>query len=168
MLLPVAPINSWYQVILALSASTCPNWNRCSSSASQSDSSCCLWSYFPIKFTIEFILKMSVLNSESKSRNLYFSLYVFITFYFLSFKNFYLSFSFLTLCPFLVITRTSNPPPLPPLLVRLFSLYAVVPISVPFLGCVRLSGHVPRLLFFSFFSKWILILLVRGKHRKTL
>ena len=36
------------------------------------------------------------------------------------------------------------------------------------LGCVRLSGHVPRLLLFSFFSKWILILLVQEKHRKTL
>ena len=82
MLLPVAPINSWHQVILALSASTCPNWNHRSSSASQSDSSCCLWWYFPIKFTIEFILKISVLDSENKSRNLYFSLYVFITFYF--------------------------------------------------------------------------------------
>ena len=58
-LLPVAPISSWHQVILALSASTCPNWNRCSS-ASQSDSSCCLWSYFHIKLTIEFILKISV------------------------------------------------------------------------------------------------------------
>ena len=50
----------------------------------------------------------------------------------------------------LVFTRTSNPPPLPPLLVRLFSVYAVVPIIVPFLGCVRLSGHIPRLLLFSF------------------
>ena len=57
----------------------------------------------------------------------------------------------------LVFTRTSNPLPLPPLLVRLFSVYAVIPISVPFLGVVRLSGHVPRLLLFSFFSKWILI-----------
>ena len=57
----------------------------------------------------------------------------------------------------LVFTRTSNPPPLPPLLVRLFSVYAVVPILVPFFGCVRLSGHVPRLLLFSFFSKWILV-----------
>ena len=60
MLLPVAPISSWHQVILALSVSTYPNWNRCSSSASQSDSSCCLWSHFPIKFTMEFILKISV------------------------------------------------------------------------------------------------------------
>ena len=38
MLLPVAPIKSWHQVILALSASTSPSWNRCSSSNSQSDS----------------------------------------------------------------------------------------------------------------------------------
>ena len=27
-------------------------------------------------------------------------------------------------------------------------MYAVIPISVPFLGCIRLSGHVSRLLFF--------------------
>ena len=40
---------------------------------------------------------------------------------------------------------------------RLFSIHAVVPVIVPFLGCVRLSGHVPRLLLFSFFSMWILI-----------
>ena len=42
------------------------------------------------------------------------------------------------------------------MLVRLFFIYAVVPVIVPFLGCVRLSGHVPRLLLFSFFSMWIL------------
>ena len=60
MLLPVAPISSWHQVILALSVSTCPSWNRCSSSASQSDSTCCLCSYYPIRFTIEFILKIFV------------------------------------------------------------------------------------------------------------
>ena len=42
-------------------------------------------------------------------------------------------------------------------LVRPFSLFTVVPIIVPFLGCVRLSSHVPRLLLFSFFSMWILI-----------
>ena len=29
MLLPVAPIKSWHQVILALSASTSPSWNLC-------------------------------------------------------------------------------------------------------------------------------------------
>ena len=40
-----------------------------------------------------------------------------------------------------------------------------------FWGCTRISRHVPRLyiLFtFSIFLKWILILLVREKHRKTL
>ena len=39
------------------------------------------------------------------------------------------------------------------------------------LGCDRVSGHVPRLFIlyiFSYFSLWILILLVREKHRKTL
>ena len=36
-------------------------------------------------------------------------------------------------------------------------MYAVIPISVPFLGCVRLSGHVSRPLFFSLFPMWILI-----------
>ena len=34
---------------------------------------------------------------------------------------------------------------------------AMIPISVPFLGCVRLSGHVSRLLSFSLFSMFILI-----------
>ena len=71
----------------------------------------------------------------------------------------------------LVSTRTSNPPPLPPLLVRLFSVCAVVPILLLFLWCDQISGHVPRLfisLYFSFLSLWILILLVREKHRKTL
>ena len=69
----------------------------------------------------------------------------------------------------LVFTRASNPPPLPPLLVRLFSVYDVVPIIVPFLGCVRLSGHVLWLLLFSFsFLCGFLFLLVREKHRKTL
>ena len=61
------------------------------------------------------------------------------------------------LCQFLVFDYGSFPYLL--LLVRLFSMYAVIPISVPFLGCVRLSGHVSRLLFFSF-SMWILNLLV--------
>ena len=39
------------------------------------------------------------------------------------------------------------------------------------LGCDRISGHVPQLFIlyiFSYFSLWILILLVREKHRKTL
>ena len=40
-----------------------------------------------------------------------------------------------------------------------------------FLRCARISRHVPWLLYFltfSIFLKWILILLVREKHRKTL
>ena len=41
MLDPVAPINSWHQVIFALSVLTSPNWNLCSSSANQSDNTCC-------------------------------------------------------------------------------------------------------------------------------
>ena len=56
MLDPVAPISSWHQVILALSVLTSPNWNLCSSSANQSDSTCCLWSYFPMWLTMEFIM----------------------------------------------------------------------------------------------------------------
>ena len=86
MLLPVAPISSWHQVILALSAYTCPNWNRCSSSAIQSDSSCCLWLYFSIKFTMEFIFKFFCFYSKSKSLfslYLYFLLFIFCIFLFL-------------------------------------------------------------------------------------
>ena len=51
MLDPVAPISSWHQVILTLSVLTSPNWNLCSSSANQSDNTCCLWSYFPMWLT---------------------------------------------------------------------------------------------------------------------
>ena len=58
------------------------------------------------------------------------------------------------------------------LLEGLFSFCAVVPIFITlFWGCTRFSRHVLRLyiLFtFSIFLKWILILLVREKHRKTL
>ena len=42
---------------------------------------------------------------------------------------------------------------------RLFSVCAVVPISITLLGCDRISGHVPRLFrlfIFSYFSLWIL------------
>ena len=42
---------------------------------------------------------------------------------------------------------------------------------ITLLGCDRISGHVPQLfisLYLSFLSLWILILLVREKHRKTL
>ena len=56
MLLPVAPISSWHQVIFALSVLTSPSWNLCSSSVNQSDSTCCLWSYFPMWLTMEFIV----------------------------------------------------------------------------------------------------------------
>ena len=57
MLPPVAPISSWHQVILALSVLTSPSWNLCSSSANQSDSTCCLWSYFLMWLTMEFIVE---------------------------------------------------------------------------------------------------------------
>ena len=56
MLDPVALISSWHQVILALSVLTSRSWNLCSSSANQSDSTCCLWSYFPMWLTMEFIV----------------------------------------------------------------------------------------------------------------
>ena len=48
MLDPVAPISSWHQDIFALSVLTSPNWNVCSSSANQSDNTCCQRSYFPM------------------------------------------------------------------------------------------------------------------------
>ena len=41
---------------MCLSFPTSPSWNRCSSSANQSDSTCCRWSYFGILLTIEFIV----------------------------------------------------------------------------------------------------------------
>ena len=45
------------------------------------------------------------------------------------------------------------------LLVRLFSVCAVVPIFITLWGCIRISRHVPRLFIlfnFSSFSQWIL------------
>ena len=62
MLEPVAPISSWHQVILALSVLTSPSWNLCSNSANQSDSTCCLWSYFPMWLTMEFIVSVCFLT----------------------------------------------------------------------------------------------------------
>ena len=55
MLFPVAPMRSWHQIILDLSVSTSPSWNLCFNSASQSESSCCLWSYLTIALIMEFI-----------------------------------------------------------------------------------------------------------------
>ena len=72
-----------------------------------------------------------------------------ITVYFLLFlydsdSKFYfleLLFTFLlTYVTFLVSARTSNPPPLPPLLVRLFSVCAVVPILLLFWGVTKFQG----------------------------
>ena len=100
----------------------------------------------------------------------YFLSELLFTFYFLELLYFF-SFSF-TYVLFLVSTRTSNPPPLPSLLVRLFSVCAVVPIFITLLGCGRISGHVPQLfILFNFFLVFLcgfFILLVRVKHRETL
>ena len=149
MLEPVAPVSSWHQVILALSVLTSPSWNPCSNSANQSDSTCCLWSYFPMWLTMEFIVGILLYDSDSK-----FFLFLFRTAFYFFFFNFlfrtafyflifnilfrtafqFLLFSLLffsellftfyflellyffsfTYVLFLVSTRTSNPPPLPP------------------------------------------------------
>ena len=80
MLLPVAPISSWHQVILALSVLTSPSWNLCSNSANQSDSTCCLWSYFPMWLMMEFIVGILLYDSDIK---FFFSfLELLFTFYF--------------------------------------------------------------------------------------
>ena len=109
---------------------------------------------------MEFIVKVLLYDSDSKF------FYSFFSFYFLellvtfSSQNYFLLFTFsFTYVLFLVSTRTSNPPPLPPLLVRFFSVCAVVPIFITLLGCDRISGHVPRLFIlfiFSYFYLWIL------------
>ena len=108
MLDPVAPISSWHQVILALSVLTSPNWNLCSSSANQSDGTCCLWSYFPMWLTMEFIMIFVAFDSGSK-------LFSFFIFLFSCFLNcFLLLFFFFDLCLTPKSTRTSNLPLLPP------------------------------------------------------
>ena len=96
-------------------------------------------------------------------------------FYFFFMSKFYfleLLFTFsLTYVFFIVSTRTSNPSPLPPLLVSLFSVCAVVPILLLFWGVTEFQETYHGSLYFIsflFFSLWILILLVREKHRKTL
>ena len=91
MLEPVGPISSWHQVILALSVLTSPSWNLCSNSANQSDSTCCLWSYFPMWLTesIVSVCFMTLIVSFS------FSLELLFTFYF-SFQNCFLLLLFRT------------------------------------------------------------------------
>ena len=123
---------------------------------------------------VSFLLFYFLLLFTSYFLELLFTLiFLFRTaFYFLLFRiTFYFFFSF-TYVLFLVSTRTSNPLPLLPLLVRLFSVCAVVPIFITLLGCDRILGHVPWLFlyfltFLSFFCGFF-ILLVREKHRKTL
>ena len=74
---------------------------------------------------------------------------------------------------FLVSTRTSNPPHLPPFVRG--ALYLSVPwyqyLYTLFRGAPEFQGtyHGFHILFtFYTFLKWILLLLVREKHRKTL
>ena len=90
MLFPVAPMRSWHQIILDLSLSTSPSWNLCSNSDSQSDSSCCLWSYLTIALIMEFI----------------FAIYGFSFPLILFLMSFLFSFMFLTLSS----PQSSNPP----------------------------------------------------------
>ena len=172
MLEPVAPISSWHQVILALSVLTSPSWNLCSNSANQSDSTCCLWSYFPMWLTMEFIVVVCFMTLRvSFSFSLLFTFFFFLellfTFYFLELLYFF-SFTYVL---FLVSTRTSNPPPLPPFVSEaLFCLCCGTNIY-NFWGCRPIRIHVPRLFIlfnFSSFLSGFFILLVREKHRKTL
>ena len=96
MLEPVAPISSWHQVILALSVLTSPSWNLCSNSANQSDSTCCLWLYFPMWLTMEFIVGILLYDSDSK-------FFLFFTFCFLELLfTFYFTFLFRTAFYFLL------------------------------------------------------------------
>ena len=125
---------------------------------------------FPITLTLIVFYLFLIFNLFSKF--LLTDICLPFTFYFdLLLLFIFLFFLFFTYVLFLVFTRTSNPPHLPPF-VRgaLFFLCRCTNIY-NFLGCVPISRHVPRLciLFnFFYFSQWILILLVREKHRKTL
>ena len=168
MLEPVAPISSWHQVILALSVLTYPSWNLCSNSANQSDSICCLWSYFPMWLMMEFIVGvcfMTLIVSFSFSL-LFFSELLF-TFYFLELLYFF-SFTYVL---FLVSTRTSDPPPLPPFVSEaLFCLCCGTNIYNSFGGVSEFQDTYHGFLYFSTFLVFLsgfFILLVREKHRKT-
>ena len=76
-------------------------WNLCSNSANQSDSTCCLWSYFPMWLTMEFIVGILLYDSDSKFffsfLELLFTFYFFFTFLFRTafyFFTFYFNFLF--------------------------------------------------------------------------
>ena len=101
-----------------------------------------------------------------------FSLELLFTFYFYFQNCFLLYFFSFTYVLFLVSTRTSNPPHLPPF-VRgaLFFLCHGTNIYNSFWGVPEFQGMYHGFIYFltfSIFLKWILILLVREKHRKTL
>ena len=106
---------------------------------------------------MEFIVSVLLYDSDSKFF-LFFLLFfseLLFTFYFLELLHFF-SFTYVS---FLVSTRTSNPPPLPPFFSEaLFCLCRGTNIY-NFWGCIRISRHVPLffILFnFSSFSQWIL------------
>ena len=192
MLEPVAPISSWHQVILAVSVLTSSSWNLCSNSANQSDSTCCLWSYFPMWLTMELIVSvcfMTLIVSFfpfflellftfyfSFYNYFYFSLFLFTTtFYFLLFlfktAFYYISF-LLPMSLFLVTTRTSNPPHLPPF-VRgaLFFLCRGTNIYNSFWGASEFQDtyHGFYILFnFFYFSQNILYIAGARETQKTL
>ena len=94
---------------------------------------------------------MTLIASFSFSLELLFTFY----FYFLELLYF-VSFTYVL---FLVSTRTSNPPPLPPFVIEALLCLCHGTNIYNFWGCIRISRHVPRLFIlfnFSSFSQWIL------------
>ena len=80
-----------------------------------------------------------------------------------------LFFLFFTYVSFLVFTRTSNPPPLPPYVSEaLFCLCRGTNIYNSFGGVPKFQNTYPGFLYFLTFLSGFFILLVREKHRKTL
>ena len=121
---------------------------------------------------LSVVVLSHVVNDGVHRECLLLTLIVSFSFFFRTAFYFFIFFFPFTYVLFLVSTRTSNPPHLPPF-VRgaLFFLCCGTNIYNSFWGAPEFQGTYPGFVYFftfSIFLKWILILLVQEKHRKTL